>query len=74
MTKNDFILNTMMHLAASDKYGRPSVCKEQDGTIIDTPGNDALRIYLDAKALADIAEEMMAAPFDGPYKYHLGPR
>lgn len=73
MTKNDFILNTMMHLAASDKYGRPSVCKEQDGTIIDTPGNDALRIYLDAKALADVAEEYLKAPFDAPYSYPLYP-
>ena len=60
MTKNDFILQAMLQLAANEKY--VDFEKGEDG--VKFPSLDTECIYIDAEALAMEAEKRMDAPFD----------
>lgn len=60
MTKNDFILQAMLRLAANEKY--VDFERGEDGT--EFPSLDVECIFIDAEALAGEAEKRMDSPFD----------
>lgn len=62
MTKNDFILQAMLQMAANEKY--VEFPKGDDGT--EFPSLCIECIYIDAEALANEAEKRMDEPFDEP--------
>ena len=64
MTKNEFILQAMLQMAANPKYVTIQECELNDGTVAEIPAIEDEIIYIDAEALANEAEKRMDCPFD----------
>lgn len=64
MTKNDFILQTMLQMAANPVYVTTKRIVDENDVIHEFPAIEEELIYIDAEALANEAEKRLDKPFD----------
>ena len=66
MTRNDFILQAMLQMAANPQYATIQERVDDKGKIVKFPSLEEEIIFIDAEALACEAENRMDNPFDEP--------